>query len=173
MTSFYLMRHGEPNWALAAERKLIGHGADMVPLTATGTSEVNVRVPEISGYGIEQIISSPMTRALETAQLVSHALQLPIQVEFDLHEWVPDRSCTWSSADEVGSLYHDYISCHGKHPTADERPWETREHLRARALAVLERYTHLENALITCHCVLIEALTGEMLQHADIIKLEI
>jgi broad specificity phosphatase PhoE len=164
------MRHGEPDWDLAAERELIGHGADMVPLTPTGIEEVHSRMAQISSYGVDLILSSPMTRALQTGHMIATELQLPLTVEFDLHEWVPDRACNWRDGKTVGHLYKDYEQCKGEPPVGEEKPWETKSHLKNRALAVLNRYTHFETILVTCHCVLIESLTGEIMEHAGIIK---
>jgi|GEM_PF-5740943 len=33
MTTFYLVRHGEPTYKPIDERKFIGHGRDLAPLT--------------------------------------------------------------------------------------------------------------------------------------------
>jgi len=33
MTIFYLIRHGEPTYKPVDERKFIGHGRDLAPLT--------------------------------------------------------------------------------------------------------------------------------------------
>lgn len=169
MTVFYLMRHGEPDWALAAERKLIGHSADLVSLTETGLREVAARIPEIASFGVDCIISSPMTRALQTGHSISLALQLPLSVEFDLHEWIPDLSCTWSDASQVGALYRDYEQCRGEPPAGTEKPWETRSSVYERTLNVLKRYLHVEKVLVTCHCIVIDALTDEIMEHAGII----
>ena len=173
MTTFYLMRHGEPDWGLATERGLIGHGADMVPLTPTGLEEVQTKIAELSGYGVEHILSSPMTRALQTGHIVSQALQLPLSVEFDLHEWVPDVRCNWTNAEQVHTQFKDYTLCKGEPPEGTQKHWEARSHLQQRARQVLERHSHYEAVLVTCHCVLIESLTSEILEHAGIIPFEL
>ena len=40
MTTFYLVRHGESTYKPIDERKFIGHGRDLAPLTENGIKEV-------------------------------------------------------------------------------------------------------------------------------------
>lgn len=40
------------------------------------------------------ILSSPYTRALQTAAILSRELNIDLQVEFDLREWQPDGGCS-------------------------------------------------------------------------------
>jgi broad specificity phosphatase PhoE len=58
---------------------------------------VEAALQQIRPLDIRLILTSPMTRALQTAALLSRALDLPLAVEFDLHEWVPDRTYSWST----------------------------------------------------------------------------
>lgn len=40
--------------------------------------------------GCSVIVSSPYTRCLQTAAIVSRIRNIPLKVEVDLHEWIPD-----------------------------------------------------------------------------------
>ena len=40
----------------------------------------------------ELIVSSPYTRALQTAAIISRETGLKICIEVDLHEWEPDKT---------------------------------------------------------------------------------
>lgn len=41
MTLFYLIRHGEETYQYVNERKFIGHGRDLAPLTQTGIKQIS------------------------------------------------------------------------------------------------------------------------------------
>lgn len=43
MTSFYLVRHGEPHYDYAEEHRLKGHSRDLVPLTEHGVAQDETR----------------------------------------------------------------------------------------------------------------------------------
>ncbi len=47
------------------------------------------------------IVSSPYTRALQIAAIISKNRQLNIKIELDLHEWMPDLSFQYSSKEQA------------------------------------------------------------------------
>ena len=63
---------------------------------------------QVRPLGIGLIVTSLMTRALQTAALLSRALHVPLAVEFDLHEWVPDLTFSWTTPDEVLALLEEH-----------------------------------------------------------------
>lgn len=88
MTTFYLIRHGETMWSLADERRHKVGLRDFVPLTENGCSQIEHLVGSLKSFDGELIVSSPMTRALQSAAILCRHLNLPINVEYDLHEWI-------------------------------------------------------------------------------------
>ena len=90
MGTVYLVRHGETDWALVNGRRLIGAANDLAPLTSEGIRQILAAAERLRRERVGLLLASPMTRALQSAALLSRVLDVPLQVEFDLHEWVPD-----------------------------------------------------------------------------------
>lgn len=74
----YIVRHGEPNY-------------ETDTLTEEGKRQAEAVGKRIAASGINQIYSSPMGRAQETAEPASKLLGLPIQIEEWAHEVEEDR----------------------------------------------------------------------------------
>ena len=74
MKRVYLVRHGESQ--ANVERR---HGRHTTPLTEKGRQQGEFIALRASKLPIEKIISSTMTRAQQTAEIISQKLQLPIQ----------------------------------------------------------------------------------------------
>lgn len=100
-----------------------------------------------------------MTRALQTAAIVAGELGVPLDIELDLREWLPDETYQWTSPGEVQAAYADMLA----HPQG--RPhgatWEPLDSVRRRATAVLDRLAGSGRTLVVAHEVLIHAVTGE------------
>ena len=90
MTVFYFVRHGEADWRLADEVGLVGAQLDFVPLTPEGIKQSEMTSGDPRLYRAKLMLSSPYARALQTAAIINGRLGLPVVVEYDLHEWIPD-----------------------------------------------------------------------------------
>ncbi len=77
-----LMRHGETEWN--RERRVMGN-AD-VELNAMGRAQCARVAAVLAGFSIERIVSSPLRRALESAQILAAQLKVPIESDDDLEE---------------------------------------------------------------------------------------
>lgn len=73
MTSLYLIRHGETDWNKA--RRI--QGRSDIPLNETGRLQALRAAAQLSGHPWGHIVSSPLSRARETAQIIARELQLP------------------------------------------------------------------------------------------------
>jgi len=158
MTTFYLIRHGEPNWNLSNERSLRGAMRDYVPLTDNGIQQAEQLVsnhPYLEDC--ELIISSPYTRSLQTAAIINTTLCKPIRVEFDLHEWTPDN---WqaNSVHELEELHRDYMKHNGQYPNGSTKLWETKESLIQRSSNVIKKYDYKSKVIVVCHGMIISTL---------------
>ena len=78
----YVARHGETQWNI--ENKISGRTD--IPLTAKGLQQAQLLAEHAKGKGIEVIIASPLLRARQTAQAVSDAIGVPIQIDERLIE---------------------------------------------------------------------------------------
>ena len=74
LTTFALVRHGQTDWN--AERRL--QGATDIPLNDIGRGQARDAVAALSGYEWDTIVSSPLSRAAETADLIAEGLGLTV-----------------------------------------------------------------------------------------------
>jgi broad specificity phosphatase PhoE len=171
----YLVRHAETNWQLVNDRHLVGAANDLAPLTGEGVRQVEALVDRLRGLAPALVLSSPMARALQTAALLSRALDLPLHVEFDLREWVPDLTYSWSSFDQVVDSLEDLRRCGGEWPAAGPQPvWEPLSAVRKRSLEVLSRYVPSRGVVAAVtHGGVIESLTGQIAQLCDVVPYEV
>lgn len=88
----------------------------------------------------EVIVSSPYTRALQTAAILSKELGLDIKVELDLREWQPDLTFEYDSLERLAELGNDYDTNHGVYPPGGTKLWESKELLKNRIEKVIDRY---------------------------------
>jgi broad specificity phosphatase PhoE len=71
-TRFAIVRHGETDWN--AQRRI--QGATDIPLNDTGRAQALETAAALAGGSWDAIVSSPLSRASETARLIAAALGL-------------------------------------------------------------------------------------------------
>ncbi|TQJ39223.1 putative phosphoglycerate mutase [Arthrobacter sp. SLBN-112] len=74
LTTFALVRHGQTDWN--AERRL--QGATDIPLNDVGRGQARDAVAVLAPYEWDAIVSSPLSRAAETADLIAEGLGLSV-----------------------------------------------------------------------------------------------
>ncbi len=79
---FYVLRHGQTDWNAQARLQ----GSTDIPLNETGRAQARVAAEILDGLGITRIVASPLSRALETAQIVGAKLGLTPQIDARLIE---------------------------------------------------------------------------------------
>jgi broad specificity phosphatase PhoE len=113
MTSIYLLRHGATASNLLVPYRLQGRCSDL-PLDDRGREQVRRAAAVLAGLRFAAAYSSPLLRALETAQIVAqpHGLTpvvVPELTEADLGRW---EGKTWeqieASEPELFHQYHDH-----------------------------------------------------------------
>ena len=65
------IRHGEPDKTEVDKRGFIGQGRDLAPLTELGVEQAEKVSSDPLLKGAQVIVSSPYTRALQTAAIIS------------------------------------------------------------------------------------------------------
>lgn len=161
MTVFYLLRHGHANYDLADEKRFEGITRHLVPLTSRGLAQIGSIIDEMGSFHAEIIVSSPITRALQSAAILSRRLDLPLEVEFDLHEWIPDLTFTFDQESLIRNAYREMISLDGEWPQNRPKNWEPLSCVRQRVKNVLRRYCSFSSLIVVCHGVIITSLTGK------------
>ena len=80
---FYIFRHRQTDMNVAGRWQ--GCGIDL-PLNETGRKQARDLAEELKGAGLEAIYSSPLKRAVQTAEIVAEELRVPVRVESGLTE---------------------------------------------------------------------------------------
>jgi probable phosphoglycerate mutase len=76
-----LVRHGETAWSLSGQHT----GTTDIPLTEEGRRQGGVLGPLLAGLRFSLALTSPLSRAADTAQLAGFGAR--VEVDADLREW--------------------------------------------------------------------------------------
>lgn len=79
---FWFLRHGETDWNAQG----LSQGNVDVPLNPTGHVQARSAAERLRDRGITTIVSSPLSRARVTAEIVGDALGLPVRIDDGLRE---------------------------------------------------------------------------------------
>lgn len=162
MTTFYLIRHGEATYEPVNKKNFIGLGLDLAPLTQKGINQLTETSKDIRLKSCDLIVSSPYTRALQSSAILSKSLGLDIEVDVDLHEWIPDIvNFQHKTSEEYFALAEDFTLHNGVHPNNEVKVWETTESMKKRISSVLEKYLEYNNVIVVCHEMLICTITSK------------
>jgi probable phosphoglycerate mutase len=80
--SFYFLRHGQTDWNV--EERLQGHTDTL--LNENGRAQARAAAAILEKYKIDRIVSSPLVRAFETAEILNAVLQKPLEKHDGLKE---------------------------------------------------------------------------------------
>jgi broad specificity phosphatase PhoE len=162
------LRHGDTDYSVVESRGVRGWATSFAPLSRMGRLQIDTIARDYRLQEADAIVCSSYARALESAALLSRALNKPFYVEYDLHEWLPHKD---SLADvDMALLQRAQDSLRDPRPT-DDAPWETLDEVRARVHAVLRRYVRFDTLVVVSHAVVIGSVVGaeRMIDHAEIV----
>jgi broad specificity phosphatase PhoE len=161
MPTVHLIRHAEPDWDFIARIGWTGPAVDFVPLSTAGVAQAEQVTEQVRSLRATLVLSSPMTRALQTAATISSRTGLPLKVEFDLREWLPHTKLQWSTLADAQAAYAKMIEAGAEGRPTSPYAWEPLSEVRARSLAALRRHVHEHDTIIAvCHEIVIFSLTG-------------
>jgi len=169
---FYFIRHGEPTYKPVDDRKFIGQGRDLAPLTEKGIDGVKETAKDNRLKNCEIIVSSPYTRALQTAAILSKELNIDIEVDIDLHEWIPDIvNFQHKTSQDCFDLCNDFNLHNGIPPENEVKVWETNDSMTKRMKSVLKKYSHYNRVIVVCHGMVIRTIKYKKdIAYAEIIE---
>jgi len=172
-TTFILVRHGEPRYDEVIERGYVGMGYEFGKLTDNGIAQAEARAKDPLLKGAEIIISSPYTRALQTAAILSRLTDTPLVVENDLHEWMPDTKFIFDQ--DANASFQEYLSAEGVRTLNHTYRWESYEELKKRVHLTLIKYTAYRKVIVVCHGIVISALTrfDDVIEHCGVREIEL
>ena len=151
MALFYLIRHGEPIYDYMLENGFWGFGRDFAPLSEKGKEQAEIAAKDIRLKSAEIIVSSPYTRALQTAQIISRETGIPVEVDIDLHEWIPDQDNQYKTSEESFALAGEFTRFKGEYPPGKEYRWESLSHMRQRIRRAADRYSDYDKVIFVGH----------------------
>lgn len=154
----YLIRHGQADYTGLEDRGFFGFGRAFAQLSEAGTLQAAAAAKDERLKTAQLIVSSPYTRALQTAQILSRETGLPVTVELDLHEWMPDRTNQLSSGAESAALAEEFCRHQGEHPQGQTMRWETLTHMRERMRRVADKYAEYDCVIFVGHGMAFRAL---------------
>lgn len=169
------IRHGEPDKSYVDQKGLIGQGRDLAPLSDKGKWQAE----EVSHHELlkksQIILSSPYTRALQTAAIISKNTGLSINVEMDLHEFIPDKTFLVKGEEENKALHMDFLAHQGSYPAGETRKWETIKEIIKRTQPVLNRYLDegYKKIIVVAHGGVIRRYTGvALINHCEMAQID-
>lgn len=168
----YFIRHGQSTFNVAYDQTGRDPQIPDAPLSPLGVRQVEKAAAELASRRIDRILSSPYTRALQTAHIVADALKLPVAVTPLIGE---RRLYSCDIGRPVAALKKEW-------PKADfcameeEGEWwmpfhESAASLSARVQAFRDEWDWRETAaqtLVVSHWYFISAATGAGLDNAEI-----
>ncbi|NLB85108.1 MAG: histidine phosphatase family protein [Acholeplasmataceae bacterium] len=168
-----LIRHGEPRYDEIRARGYHGFRYDFGRLTAEGVLQAKKAAEDPILKGATIIISSPYTRSLQTAAIISRITQIELTVENDVHEWMPEID--YANKNTKNS-YDEYILNRGQETTNKSTNWETVEALRKRVINAITPYKkEHEKIIVVCHGMVMSAMTNfdDLIEYCEIREIEI
>ena len=169
------VRHGEPDYNQVDSRGFIGQGREFAPLTENGIKQAELVSKKALLMGAEIIVSSPYTRALQTAAIISKSTGLDIKIETDLHEQIFDKTFMVKGAEEAKALNLDLIMNRGEYPKGETRKWETISEVVNRTKPIMDKYFDLgyKKIIVVCHGGIIRRFTGKWkIDYCDIEEIQ-
>ena len=161
MAEIILARHGETVWNI----EKIYRGRSDVVLDELGIKQAERLGEYLSNYVLEAIYSSPLKRALDTANIIARYQKIDVQiaeglVDFDYGDWqrLPER--------EVKSLYPVLLNEWHNNPHKVRVPGgESLEDVRKRAVDVINDVlsNHHESVVLVSHRVVNKVLICSLL----------
>lgn len=141
MTNFYFVRHGETDWNLNGKIQ----GATDIPLNDTGRHQAETTGLKMQGRKWDVIVTSPLSRASETATIIASQLGLSVPIPVD---GVVERNygvAEGMSGVEVEAAFPGTMPVPGR---------ESRESVQRRALAAIHQLAlefRGKNVIVVCH----------------------
>lgn len=168
-----LVRHGEPRYDEVEARGYTGLGGDYGRLTKRGEEQALARASDPRFQGATLIISSPYTRALQTAATISRITNIPLTVEHDLHEWINDTKYIFDYP--IHQSWLEYKKNRGFQTGDAKYRYETYEHLKKRVLNAIKLHQDHQKVIVVCHGVVISTLThfDDEIEHCGVRVVEL
>ena len=164
------VRHGEPDYHELEERSYTGFGLDLAPLSEQGRRQAQELCQHPLLRSADLLVSSAMTRALETASYVACATGLPLREEPLLHEWQVYQTGR-ENFEKARSLF---LANNGELLSNSPIQYETAEEMKARFIDCMAKYRDYQTVVLLTHRMLIrQFVPNETIDFCQVIECEI
>ena len=161
MAEIILVRHGETDWNVAE----VFRGRNDVELNETGLKQAELLAGYLGSVEIDTVYSSPLKRALKTAEVIADRKKLEVSVipglvDFDFGNW--QGLSHQEVRDKYKELYAEWID----YPERVRMPaGESLDDVRRRAMAVVDDVISQQNgsAVLVSHRVVNKVLICALL----------
>ncbi|HEY83203.1 MAG TPA: histidine phosphatase family protein [Dehalococcoidia bacterium] len=161
MTEIILIRHGETQWNVAE----VFRGRIDIELNETGIKQAELLAARLSKLKLEAIYSSPLKRALKTAEIIARYQKLEVSiapglVDLDFGKW------QGLAHQEVKDKYQELYATWLEHPERVRMPeGESLDEVRRRAMDVVNHVTarHRGTVVLVSHRVVNKVLICALL----------
>ena len=157
---FYFVRHGKTDYSEHNQKIYQGYGVNLASLAEKGKKQIKQTAKDERLQDADLIISSPYTRALQSAAILSRKLNVKLEVETDLHEWLANKNYMYEEDSKAELACAEYFSLNGDYPSGQDRNWESRQLMAERVRKVLEKYSQYDKVIVVGHSMMIQAVTG-------------
>lgn len=176
MPKIIFLRHAKADYSLSDKRKHNSVEKNFSPLREESIYIVETISKDYKLKSSDIMISSPYTRALQTAAIINQELKLPLKIEFDLHEWKSDLKDSFISLEEHLKRKEEYLKYNGIYPEGRKQLWETKESLRNRAYSAIKKYFNFKKIIVVSHGMVINSITNidvDDIPYAGIVEYDI
>ena len=164
------VRHGEPDYRELEERSYTGFGIDLAPLSEKGRQQAQKLCTNPLLSSAEIIISSAVTRALETASYVVRTTGLPLRVEPLLHEWQVYETGI-ENYETARSLF---LENKGELLPNSPIRYETAAEMKSRFLECMSKYREYQTVVVVAHRMLMrQFVLNEKIDFCQVIECEL
>ena len=164
------VRHGEPDYRELEERSYTGFGMDLAPLSEEGRQQAQELSKNSLLHSADLLVSSAVTRALETASYVACATGLPLRVEPLLHEWQVYESGT----DRFEESRRLFLENKGELLPNSPVQYETAVEMKSRFLECMSKYREHQTVVVVAHRMLMrQFVPNEKIDFCQVIECEI
>ena len=169
-----LIRHGEPNYDNVTKLNLVSYLAELTP---RGVSQAETVANDERLKNAELIVSSPFTRALQTASIISGKTKIPLTIEPLFHEWLEDTTHLFTLDSVYGKAsYHEFLDHNHERTTDCIYNWESASNVAKRGFAGMKKYHEMgyKKIIVVAHAMFIRTFgyAEQKLPHCHIHEYE-
>ncbi|WP_417430917.1 histidine phosphatase family protein [Kiloniella sp.] len=171
----YLLRHGQSEFNVTYAKTRVDPNIPDPELTDEGRVQIHAAAQHLKDKDITKIVASPYTRTLQTAEIISDILNLPIQVEELIREHA-FFSCDIGSPSS--KLSQDWPHLDFEH--IPECWWpdlnETEHQVKLRGQEFQKKmlaFSDWSKTLVVSHWAFIRGLTGQEVDNGAILNIDL